>query len=385
MRKFDPLFFPAAELAKSAQDGGHQLGRGRKKTKVVLSADCAIESDTITRKNRGDMPLTGGQMPDQYSKLVGDTLKYPYLVGISTESGNLGTGILISARFVLTCGHVLHDSISAEVISQAGSTSARVQKMDDSLDLVLLELTRPISSPKAKFTDSPLQPGSILLAVGVQETPGKSDELSIAEIQLTYRNKNDADGKILDIQLEGGARPGYSGGPVVVQEGGALRCVGVMRFGGHGASSSNAIGLASIRAFVADYIPDLQEEKLRTIANGIRRILILTAILLAIFVVGTIAGLHYRASNSRKEIGGATTPATPGPEKTPSASPTSAEKPHASLQQGNPDVTVWVNTSSNLYHCPGTEWYGKTRHGEYMTQAEALKKANQPARGKMCK
>jgi hypothetical protein len=51
MREFDPLFFPAAELAKSAQDGGHQLGRGRKKTKVVLSADCAIESDTITRKN----------------------------------------------------------------------------------------------------------------------------------------------------------------------------------------------------------------------------------------------------------------------------------------------------------------------------------------------
>src|SRR5438045_3209234 len=125
-------------------------------------------------------------MPDQYSKLVGYTLKYPYLVGISTESGNLGTGILISARFVLTCGHVLHDSASVEVISQEGSTSARVQKVDDSLDLALLELTRPISVPKAKFTVCPLQPGAVLLAVGVQETPGQPDELSVAEIELKY-------------------------------------------------------------------------------------------------------------------------------------------------------------------------------------------------------
>src|SRR6478752_5874222 len=198
------------------------------------------------------MPVTGGQMPDQYSKLIGYSLKYPYLVGISTESGNLGTGILISARFVLTCSHILHDSTSAEVISHAGSTGARVQKVDNSLDLALLELTRPISASKAKFTDSPLQPGAVLLAVGVQKTPGQLDELSVAEIELKYRNKNDADGKILDIQLEGGARPGYSGGPLIAEEGGALRCVGVIRLGGPGASSSNAIGLASIRAFLAD-------------------------------------------------------------------------------------------------------------------------------------
>src|SRR5437870_9913116 len=102
------------------------------------------------------MSVTGCRMPDQYRKIVGDSLKYPYLVGISTDSGDLGTGILISARFVLTCGHVLHDSTSAEVISPEGSTSARVQKVDESLDLALLELTRPISTPKAKFTDSPL-------------------------------------------------------------------------------------------------------------------------------------------------------------------------------------------------------------------------------------
>ncbi len=34
---------------------------------------------------------------------------------------------------------------------------------------------------------------------------------------------------------------------------------------------------------------------------------------------------------------------------------------------GNPDVKVWVNTRSGVYHCPGTRWYGNTKQGEYMT------------------
>jgi hypothetical protein len=40
-----------------------------------------------------------------------------------------------------------------------------------------------------------------------------------------------------------------------VEEGGALLCVGVMRSGGHRTNTSNAIGPASIRAFVEEYIP----------------------------------------------------------------------------------------------------------------------------------
>lgn len=353
-------------------------------------------------------------MLDQYSKLVGYPLKYPFLVGVSTESGDLGTGILITARFVLTCGHILHDSTSAEVISREGSTSARAQKIDDTLDLALLELARPISGPRAKFTDSPLQPGAVLLAVGVQETPGEPDELSVAEIELKYRNKNDADGKILDIQLEGGARPGYSGGPVVVNEGGALRCIGVMRFGGPGASSSNAIGLASIRAFLADYIPDMPEDKLGTNPDGIRRLLILAAILFGVVIVG-VAKWLYPASHSPKVTGNTVIVGTPEPEKTVSGqsvpgmdtSTDPAKVPSAQTSQessgpkyivppqmltgfdranqGRPEVLVWVNTASSVYHCPGTRSYGNTKHGEYMTQAEALRKANRPAYGKVCK
>ncbi len=350
------------------------------------------------------MPVTGGHVPDQYSKLIGYTFKYPYLVGITTESGNLGTGILISARFVLTCGHVLHDSTSANVISQAGCTAARVQKVDECLDLALLELARPISAAKAKFTDSPLQPGAVLLAAGVQETPGRPEELSVAEIELKYKNKNDADGKILDIQLEGGARSGYSGGPLIAEESGSSRCVGVIRLGGSGASSSNAIGLASIQAFLADYVPDMPQDRLGAKATGIRRPLVLTAILLGMLAVGATAKWLYVASHSLEATSGTANVGKPEPENstaapakspllqtptestgTKNASPPQTPAGRTSVDQGSPDVRVWVNTESKVYHCPGTRSYGKTTHGTYMTQADAQKKANRPAYGKVCK
>ncbi len=53
-------------------------------------------------------------------------------------------------------------------------------------------------------------------------------------------------------------------------------------------------------------------------------------------------------------------------------------------QRGNPDVKVWVNTHSGVYHCPGTRWYGKTKQGEYMTQKQAQEKGYRPAYGKVC-
>ena len=50
---------------------------------------------------------------------------------------------------------------------------------------------------------------------------------------------------------------------------------------------------------------------------------------------------------------------------------------------GGPGL-VWVNTSSNVYHCSGTDFYGKTKAGSYMTEAAAKAKGARPDHGNAC-
>jgi hypothetical protein len=41
------------------------------------------------------------------------------------------------------------------------------------------------------------------------------------------------------------------------------------------------------------------------------------------------------------------------------------------ITQSSESEQVWVNTASGVYHYPGTRWYGKTKQGEFMSEAEA--------------
>ena len=48
------------------------------------------------------------------------------------------------------------------------------------------------------------------------------------------------------------------------------------------------------------------------------------------------------------------------------------------------DTRVWVNTNSGVYHCPGTQYYGNTKHGEYLGEREAVADGYRAAYGQPC-
>jgi hypothetical protein len=61
-----------------------------------------------------------------------------------------------------------------------------------------------------------------------------------------------------------------------------------------------------------------------------------------------------------------------------------ADPPPAPEYRGNPQTTVWVDLSTALYHCEGSELYGKTPKGKFTTQGDAQQDQFEPALRRPC-
>jgi putative methionine-R-sulfoxide reductase with GAF domain len=61
-----------------------------------------------------------------------------------------------------------------------------------------------------------------------------------------------------------------------------------------------------------------------------------------------------------------------------------AEAPPAPIYLGNPDTQVWVDVHTALYHCPGSDLFGKTPDGRLTTQRDAQQDQFEPANRKAC-
>jgi hypothetical protein len=100
-----------------------------------------------------------------------------------------------------------------------------------------------------------------------------------------------------------------------------------------------------------------------------------------------------KKKHSKKAKAAATEAATPAAASNPAATPAEAPAasaptskkhkppgPQATQAAGGGNGQVWVNTETHVYHKEGSKWYGRTKHGKYMSEADATKEGDKAAK-----
>ena len=99
------------------------------------------------------------------------------------------------------------------------------------------------------------------------------------------------------------------------------------------------------------------------------------ALLMVCALVATVTVVNVSALRAQS-------PQSNGSDK-PQATATPATAPTPAKPQTPPAKTtgmVWVNTDTGVYHKEGSRWYGKTKHGKYMLETDAVKAGYKPAK-----
>jgi hypothetical protein len=63
----------------------------------------------------------------------------------------------------------------------------------------------------------------------------------------------------------------------------------------------------------------------------------------------------------------------------PAAAPVTAATTAATPAAGGGPGLVWVNTETHVYHKEGSRFYGKTKKGKYVSEADAIKEGDRAA------
>ena len=85
-------------------------------------------------------------------------------------------------------------------------------------------------------------------------------------------------------------------------------------------------------------------------------------------------------SESTTAASGETTPESAAEPSTRNSRASAKSSETSSTAQTPPSAgMVWVNTDSGVYHKNG-RWYGKTKHGKFMSEADAVKAGYRPAK-----
>ena len=79
----------------------------------------------------------------------------------------------------------------------------------------------------------------------------------------------------------------------------------------------------------------------------------------------------FKPKNSTAAASPAAAAAAPAPAKG-----TTAKAAAKAPAPGGGHGLVWVNTESHVYHKEGSRFYGTTKKGKYMTEAEAMKEGD---------